>query len=217
MRSRRSWCPWWKKETVKIMKKFIKLVFASFLFLVSLVLFVSAVFTIIDSFDNYYPLTSMFPTLFFISLGTFSLLSGLYVLSALKLKKRYLLIGLLIVLCLLALTKPFNKMVINSWDKYIALTYDGVDTVQYTPYTKITTLNYTLENLSNRHLKDVVVVFTCRGYDGEGNEVIWDSEYVTHRDIAPHNKIDISVGTFSLEVNDYSYWDSEVKFVAFEK
>ena len=136
--------------------------------------------------------------------------------SVLKIKKRYLLIGLLIALCLLGARKPFNKMVFNSWDKYITLTYDGVDTLQYTPYTKITKLNYTLENLSNRHLKDVVVVFTCQGYDEDGNEVTWDAEYVTYRDIAPHNKIDISVGTFSLEINDYSYWESEVKFVAFD-
>lgn len=196
------------------MKKFFKIVFASLLFLISLAFFVSAIITIVDSFDDYYPLTSLFPTLFFIGLGTFSLLLGPCVLSVLKLKKRYLLIGLLIVLCLLVSVRPFNKMVINSWDKYITLTYDGVDTE---PYTKITKLNYTLENLSNRHLKDVVVVFTCHGYDEEGNEVSWDAEYVTHRDIAPHNKIDISVGTFSLEINDYSYWESEVKFVAFNK
>ena len=196
------------------MKKFLKILIASLLFLISLVLFVSAIITIVDSFDNYYPLTSVFPTLFFIGLGTFSLLSGLCVLSVLKLKKRYLLIGLLMVLCLLASTRPFNKMVLNSWDKHITLTYDGVDTE---PYTKTPRLKYTLENLSNRHLKDVVVVFTCQGYDKDGNEVSWDSEYVTHRDIAPHNKIDISVMTSRLEINDYSYWDSEVKFVAFRK
>ena len=193
------------------MKKFFKIFFASLLFLISLVFFVSAIIIIVDSFDNYYPLTSMFPTLFFISLGMFSLLSGLCVLSVVKFKKRYLLISLLIALCLLVVMKPFNKIVINSWDKYITLTYEGVD---ITPYTK---LKYTLENNSNRHLKDVVVVFTCRGYDEEGNEVSWDSEYVTHRDIAPHNKIDISVMAISLEINDYSYWDSEVKFIVFEK
>lgn len=68
------------------MQKFCKIVFASLLFLISLVLLVSAIITIVDSFDNYYPLTSMFPTLFFISLGMFSLLSGLCVLSILKLK-----------------------------------------------------------------------------------------------------------------------------------
>ena len=196
------------------MKKFFKIVFASFLFLISLVFFLSAIITMVDSFDNYYPLTSIFPTLFFIGLGTFSLLSGLCVLSALKLKKRYLLIILLIALCLLASTRPFNKMVLNSWDKYIALTYEGVDTE---PYTKTLILKYTLENLSNRYLKDVVVVFTCRGYDEDGNEVSWDAEYVTYRDIAPHNKIDVSVMTSLLEINDYSYWESEVKFVAFEK
>ena len=196
------------------MKKFYKIVFASLLFLISLVFFVSAIITTIDSFNDYYPLTSMFPTLFFIGLGTFCLLSGLCVLSVLKLKKRYLLIGLVTVLCLLAVIKPFNKIVINSWDKYITLTYDGVDTE---PYTKTPKLKYTLENISNRHLKDVVIVFTCRGYDEDGNEVSWDSEYVTHQDIAPHDEIDISVMTISLEIYDYSYWDSEVKFVAFKK
>ena len=196
------------------MKKFFKIVFASLLFLISLLFFVSAIITIVDSFDNYYPLTSLFPTLFFMSLGVFGLLLGLCVLSVLKLKKRYLLIGLLTALCLLGLMKPFNKMVFNSWDKYIVLTYNGVDSE---PYTKTPVLKYTLENLSNRHLKDVVVVFTCQGYDEDGNEVTWDSEYVTHRDIAPHNKIDIRVMAITLEINDYSYWDSEVKFVAFKK
>lgn len=131
-----------------------------------------------------------------------------------KIKKRHLLIGLTIVLFLLVLMKPFNKMVISSWDKYITLTYDGVDTE---PYTKTPKLKYTLENLSNRHLKDVVVVFTCRGFDEDGNEVSWDAEYVTHRDIAPHNKIDISVMAIALEKHNYSYWESEVKFVAFKK
>lgn len=196
------------------MKRFFKIVFASLLFLISLVFFVSAIITIVDSLDNYYPLTSVFPTLFFVGLGTLGLLLGLRILSVLKLKKRCLLIGLLIVLFLLVPMRPFNKAVLNSWDKYIVLTYEGVDTE---PYTKTLRLKYTLENLSNRHLKDVVVVFTCQGYDEDGNEVSWDAEYVTHRDIAPHNKIDISVMTSLLEINEYSYWESEVKFVAFIK
>ena len=196
------------------MKKLFKIVFASLLFLISLLFYVSAIVRIIESLDYYYPLTGMLSILFFIGLGTVILLSGLCVLSVLKIKKRYLLIGLLISLCLLGLMKPFNKMVFNSWDKYIVLTYNGVDSE---PYTKTPVLKYTLENLSNRHLKDVVVVFTCQGYDEDGNEVTWDSEYVTHRDIAPHNKIDIRVMAITLEINDYSYWESEVKFVAFKK
>lgn len=196
------------------MKTFFKIVFASLLFLISLVLFIFAFFVIVDSFDNYYPITSMFPTLYLIGFGTFILLLGLRILSVVKLKNRHLLIVLLIILCLLVIIKPFNKMVINSWDKYITLTYEGVDTE---PYTKTLRLNYSLENTSNRHLKDVVVVFTCQGYDENGNEVTWDAEYVTHRDIAPHDEIDISVWTRILEIEDYDYWESEVKFVTFEK
>lgn len=196
------------------MKKFFKIVFASLLFLLSLLFYVSAIIRFINSLDYYYPLTGMLSILFFIGLGTVILLMGLCVLSVFKMKKRYLLIGVLISLCLLGVTKPFNKIVFNSWDRYITLTYDGVDTE---PYTKTLKLKYTLENLSNRHLKDVVVVFTCQGYDEDGNDVSWDAEYVTHRDIAPHDDISISVMTSMLEKNNYSYWESEVKFVAFEK
>lgn len=196
------------------MKRGLKFVLAIILFLISLVFIVSAVVTFVDSFDNYYPLTSLFPTLFFLGLGTLGILTGLRILAVLKFKKRYLAVTLFIVLFLLAAMKPFNNMILNSWDKYITLTYTGAD---IEPYTKTTRLKYTIENKSNRHLEDIVVVFTCQGHDEDGNDVVWDAEYETHRDIAPNNEIDISVLTGSLEKNDYNYWKSEVKFISFEK
>lgn len=196
------------------MKKFFKIALSILLFLISLIFIISAVVTVIDSFDDYYPLTSLFPTLFFLSLGALGIFTGLRILTLLKFKKRYLAIGVLIVLCLLALMKPFNAMALNSWDRYIKLTYTGAD---IEPFTKTTRLKYTLENTTNRHLEDVVVVFTCQGHDADGNDVVWDAEYETHQDIEPNNEVDISVLTGSLEINDYNYWKSEVKFVAFEK
>lgn len=195
------------------MKKVLYIILSVLLFLLALIFVFAAVITIIDCLDDYYPMTSILPIFFYLGVAVGCVLLALKLLKVQRIKFVHIIVVAVITILLFGSIKPINNVVINSWEKHIKLTYDGTE---IEPFTKTTKLRYNLQNITNHELKDVVVVFSCKGFDKDGNEVSWDAEYETYRDIPPNNDLDISVMTLSLEIEDYSYWESEVKFIAFK-
>ena len=195
------------------MKKVLSIILSVLLFLFALIFVFSAVITIIDCLDDYYPITSILPIFFYLGVAVDCVLLALKLLKVQRIKFVHIIVVAVITILLFGSIKPINNVAVNSWERHIKLTYDGTE---IEPITKTTKLRYNLQNITNHELKDVVVVFSCKGFDKDGNEVSWDAEYETHRDIPPNNDMDISVMTLSLEIENYSYWESEIKFIAFE-
>lgn len=194
------------------MKKVISIVLSVLLFLISFIFSVSAVITVIYCLDDYYSITSLLPVLFFLGVVVVCGLLALKLLNIKGVKFVHIIVVSIITILLLVSIKPINNSIINGWEKHIKLTYVGTE---IEPITKTTKVKYNLQNITNHELEDVVVVFSCKGVDKDGNEVSWDAEYKTYRDIPPNNDIDISVMTLSLEIEDYNYWESEVKFIVY--
>ena len=195
------------------MKKVVSIILCVALFLLASIFTISAVVNIFDCIDDYYPLTSLLPILFFLCVAACCVLLALKLLNVVKIKFVHIIVIAVVTILLLVSIEPLNNTIINSWEKHIKLTYDGTE---IEPITETTKVKYNLQNITNHELKDVVVVFSCTGFDENGNEVSWDAEYETHIDIPPNNDIDISVMTLSLEIENYDYWESEVKFIAFD-
>lgn len=195
------------------MKKVLSIILSVLLFLLAFVFTLSAVITVLDCLGDYYPMTSLFPILFFLGVATGCVLLALKLLNVQRIKVLHIIVVAVTTVLLLVSIKPINNVIINSWERHIKLTYEGTE---IEPITKTTKVRYNLQNITNHELEDVVVVFSCKGFDKDGNEITWDTAYETHRDIPPNNDIDISVMTLSLEIEDYTYWESEVKFIVFE-
>lgn len=200
-------------KTGDIMKRISSIVLCVALFLVATILVLSTVVIIFDSVDDYYPMTRLLPMLFNLCLAIVSILLALMVLKVQKIKFKHIIVVSAVAILLIVSIKPLNNLIINGWQKHIKLTYHGTE---IEPITKTTKIKYNLQNITNNELKDVVVVFSCKGIDKDGNTAFWDAEYETYRDIPPNNDIDISVMTVSLEIEDYDYWESQVKFIAFD-
>ena len=195
------------------MKKVLSLILSAMLFVFTFIFLLSAVITVVDCLDDYYPMTSLLPILFFLAVAVGCCILALKLLKIRGIKFVHIIVVAIIAILLMLSIKPINNVIINRWEKHIKLTYDGTE---IEPITKTTKVRYNLQNITNHELKDVVVVFSCKGFDKDGNEVFWDAEYETHRDILPNNAIDISVMTLSLEIENFNYWESEVKFIVFE-
>ena len=195
------------------MKKVISIVLSVLLFLIASIFTISAVITVVECLDDYYPMTRILLSIFFVGIVTCCVLLALKLLRVQGIKFVHIIVVAVITVLLIVSLKPVNNVIINSWEKHIKLTYDGTE---IEPITKTTKVRYNLQNITNHELKDVVIVFSCTGFDEEGNEVSWDAEYETHIDVPPNNDIDISVMTLSLEIENYDYWESEVKFIAFD-
>lgn len=101
----------------------------------------------------------------------------------------------------------------SSWEKDIALKYTGIDTTYMGQYTA---LQYSIENTTNKTLKDVVVIFDCKGTDENGKDKTWTIKYETGQDIEPHNTIDINVMTLQLEKDGLKYSSSDVSKVTWD-
>ena len=194
------------------MKKGLRIALSVILFLNALIFLTSIVIQLSYLDELYYPATAIAPILFFLVIGVLSIRYGITLLLNRKNNKRGMLFGFILIIIFGILIRPINNAIINSWDKSVVLKYEGTELSLYGG----TRLCYSITNITNHTLENIVIVFECEGFDEKGEPVKWDEAYETHKDIEPNNTISVDVPTSSIEKNDYEYWESDVKFLVFK-